>query len=199
VQRIISGAAVNELEVKVNGDFHQFRFSGVAKDAIDSASFSDGEGGLTAWPDEPAVGAFDHGVIPGHLGQVWLGVEPNRFFSLTEATLRLENGIEERNREFGSPDLRLITPGERSVTLDFELYATDEDSVKELYQAARMRSPVQVMFQLGLQAGQLFGAYMKSVVLETPEFDDNESRLVWRFRNCRAQGSSEDELVIAFG
>ena len=40
---------------------------------------------------------------------------------------------------------------------------------------------------------------MKSVVPETPKFDDSETRVRWRFSECRAQGSADDELVIAFG
>jgi hypothetical protein len=68
-----------------------------------------------------------------------------------------------------------------------------------LYQAARQRSPIEVMFQLGQEAGQLFGAYMKSVVPEVPEFDDSETRMQWQFRGCRAQGTVDDEMVVAFG
>ncbi len=55
------------------------------------------------------------------------------------------------------------------------------------------------MFQLGQDAGQLFGLYLKSVIPEVPEFDDSETRLQWRFRGCRAQGTVDDEMVVAFG
>jgi hypothetical protein len=54
------------------------------------------------------------------------------------------------------------------------------------------------MFQLGQEAGQMFGIYMKGLVPEVPEFDDAETRLQWHFSNCRAQGTIDDELVIAF-
>jgi hypothetical protein len=54
------------------------------------------------------------------------------------------------------------------------------------------------MLQLGQQNGQLCGVFMKSVVAETPEFDDSEPRLMWNFQNCRAQGSGNDEIVVAF-
>ena len=83
--------------------------------------------------------------------------------------------------------------------MDFEIYASDEDASKDLYQAARQRSPIHVMLQLGQQQGQLFGVYLKSVQLETPEFDDTETRLRWKFSACRAQGSADDEMMIAFG
>ena len=68
-----------------------------------------------------------------------------------------------------------------------------------LYQAARQRSPIGVMLQLGEQTKQLFGAYMPAMVPEVPEFDDSETRLQWKFQNDRAQGTVDDELYIAFG
>jgi len=85
------------------------------------------------------------------------------------------------------------------VLVDFDLYEQDDDATKELYQAARQRSPIEVMFQLGQDGGQLFGVHMTSVVPEVPEFDDSETRLGWRFRNCRAQGIQDDEIAVAFG
>jgi hypothetical protein len=199
VHRIVHGAAVDEMKLALNADFHEFSFRGPARDTIDSVSFVDGQGGLTSWPAEPQMEGFDYSIIPGHIGQVWLGNAPDRFFSLTEAELKLENGIDTRSREFGSEGLRAIVGGERRVGIDFEIYASDEDATTELYQTARQRSPIHVMLQLGQQPGQLFGAYLKSVQLETPAFDDGETRLRWQFSGCRAQGSGDDELVIAFG
>jgi hypothetical protein len=111
----------------------------------------------------------------------------------------LDNCIDVRNREFGSRLIRCITAGVRKAGLDFEIYATDEEPAKALYAAAKQRSPISAMMQLGEVAGQLFGVYAKSVVAETPQFDDAETRLRWKFSGARAQGSSDDELVIAFG
>ncbi|MBS1832169.1 MAG: hypothetical protein JST65_05620, partial [Acidobacteria bacterium] len=101
VHRIVSGAAVDQMRVKVNSDFHEFEFKGPARDIIDSTSFESGEGGLTDFPAEPALGGFDYSIIPGHLGQVWLGTPANRFYTLTEAELVVDNNIDVREREFG--------------------------------------------------------------------------------------------------
>ena len=79
------------------------------------------------------------------------------------------------------------------------LYQHDDTATVGLYQAAKQRSPISTMFQLGQQAGQLFGMYLKSVVPEVPEYDDSESRVQWKFHNCRAQGTADDEVVLAFG
>ena len=92
-----------------------------------------------------------------------------------------------------------MAAGTRTVSVDFDLYGREDEATMSLYQAARQRSPIEVMFQLGQEAGQLFGVYLKSVIPEVPEFDDSETRLQWRFRGCRAQGTVDDEMVVAFG
>jgi hypothetical protein len=198
VQRILYGAGVDRMQIRVNGDYHEFLFSGEAADVIDSVSFVPGEGGLVAFPPEPAPAPFEAQVIPGHLGQAWLGAVPDRFFTLTGAEITVANNLDVRSRELGSVLPRCLVAGPRRVELDFDLYEEDDDATKALYQAARQRSPIEVMFQLGNASGQLCGVYLKSVIAEVPEFNDNERRLQWQFRRCRAQGIADDEIVVAF-
>jgi hypothetical protein len=199
VQRIVNGAAMDKLQIKVNGDFQEFDFSGPSQDLIDSASFSSGEGGLTAFPVEPSQTGFDYTIVPGHLGQVWMGASPSEFFTLTQAELTLENNIALRLHEFGSDFPRCITAGARAITLNFNIFESVDAQTAGLYQAARQRSPIGVMIQLGEQGEQLFGAYMPAMVPEVPQFDDSETRLQWKFQNSRVQGTVDDEFYIAFG
>lgn len=198
VHRILTGAAVDRMSVKINGDFHEFEFRGPAQDLIDSVSFTPGEGSLTVFPQEPNIGDFESNIVPGHLGQVWLGASPERFFTITEAEFTLNNNIDLRDREFGSSLPRCLSAGLRDVRMSFALHEQDDEATKSLYQAARQRSPISVMFQLGQQGGQLFGIYVKSVVPEVPEFDDGETRLQWRFSASRAHGTVNDEVFLAF-
>jgi hypothetical protein len=199
VQRILCGAAVDQMRIDVNGDFHQFTFSGMAQDLVDNCSFQGGMGQLNSFPTEPPLGNFDYAIIPGHLGQAWLGNMPDRFYTITSASFVLDNDLNLRAKEFGSALPRCTAPGRRSVNLDFDLYEQDDNASKTLYQAARQQSPVGVMFQLGEQEGQLFGVYLQSLVPEVPSFDDSDARLQWRFRNSRAQGTADDEICVAFG
>jgi hypothetical protein len=199
VQRILCGAALDKLTIKVNSDFHEFSFSGMARDLVDSSSFEGGQAGLSAFPPEPAVAALNYSIIPGHLGQVWLGSTPNRFFTLTKADISFENNLELRAKEFGADLPSAISPGLRLVTLDFTLYQQDDAATKALYQAARQKSPISVMIQLGQLQGQLFGIYMTGVIPEVPQFDDSDRRQQWQFQSCRAQGGIDDEIFLAFG
>ena len=199
IQRVLCGAAVDKMRININGDFHEFEFSGIAQDLIDSTSFTSGLGQLTSFPAEPAAAVFDYSIIPGHLGQAWLGNTPDRFYTITSADVLLDNNLDLRVREFGSAVARCIAPGRRSVTVNFDLYGNDDTASNGLYQAARQQSPIELMFQLGQQAGQLFGVHLQSVVPEVPEFDDGEPRLRWLFKGSRAQGTVDDEIVVAFG
>jgi hypothetical protein len=199
VQRIVEGAAMDKMQIKVNGDYQEFDFSGPARDLVDSASFLSGEGGLTSFPAEPSAANFDYTIIPGHLGEVWMGVTPVQFLTMTAANLTLENNVDLRVKEFGSDYARCIAAATRAVTLDFTLFEMADAQTQALYQAARQRSPISVMLQLGEQAGQLFGAYMPAMVPMVPQYDDSETRLQWKFQNNRAQGTMNDELYIAFG
>ena len=197
VQRVLRGAAVDQMEILVNGDYHETRFKGVARDLVDSATFS-GEAEMLSFPEEPADEAFDYSIVPGNMGQAWLGNAPTQFFTITGASVVVNNDLEMRSKEFGSSVPRAIAPGQRSVAAAFDLYSRDDDATRELYEASRQESPISVMFQLGEASGQLMGVYLKSVVPDVPEFDDGENRLQWRFRGGRAQGAGDDEVVVAF-
>jgi hypothetical protein len=199
VQRLLCGAVVDEMKMSINGDFHEFAFSGAAADLVDSASFASGQAGLAQFPEEPPLGAFDYSIVPGHLGQAWIGVAPERLYTLTQAEIRLRNNVSLRAKEFGRDLPACFNAGTRDAMLSFSIYERPDGLTRSLYEAARFRVPVSVMFQLGEQPGQLCGVYMKSVVPEVPEFDDGDSRLAWRFQNCRAEGTGDDELVIALG
>jgi hypothetical protein len=198
VSRVLVGTAVNSVEFSVNGDFHEFLFSGPAADVIDSVSFTAGQAGLSSFPAEPTVGSFDYSIVPGSLGQVWLGTPANQFFTLTQCKMLVDNGIETRNMEFGSILPRAIAPGPRSVTAGFTLYAQDDTQTAALYEAARTRQMTPAMIQLGQQQGALLGVYLPNVQPEVPIYDGSDTRLQWRFQACRAHGAADDELYVAF-
>jgi len=198
VQRLLCGAGVDQMEIVVNGDYHEFHFKGLAQDVLDSSSFSAGVAQLQSFPMEPALDTFDYSIVPGCMGQAWLGASPTQFFTITDASILVKNSLDMRSKEFGSNLPRAISPGERTVTAAFELYSMDDSASKGLYQAAKQQSPICVMFQLGQTAGQMMGVYLKSLIPEVPEFDDGENRLRWKFRASRAQGTTDDEISVAF-
>ncbi len=198
VQRLLTGVAVDQMEIVVNGDYHEVRFSGLARDLVDNAGDAGGSDLLTGFPDEPTVDVFDYSIVPGNLGQAWIGTTATQFFTINSGSVVIKNNLDTRFNEFGSSLPCAIAPGQRTVTAAFDLYSMDDDPTKSLYQAARQQSPISVMFQLGETAGQVMAVYLNSVVPEVPEFDDTGNRLQWHFRPSRAQGTIDDEIAVAF-
>jgi hypothetical protein len=198
ISRIVTGGAVDVLQISINGDQHEFAFAGPAADLVDSTTFSSGNAGLSSFPSEPPIMQMKAGPVPGHLGQAWIGGTACQFFTVTEATIQLKNSVELRNQEFGSSYPRAAVPGQRQVNTTFSLFAQDDSQTLALYSAAKNRDAVSMMLQMGKQKGQLMGAYLPSVVPVIPMFDESETRLRWRFKNNLAQGISDDELYIAF-
>jgi hypothetical protein len=197
---VVAGAAVDQMTISLNGDFHQFEFKGSAQDLLDSASFTAGQGGAAVFPAEPAQTGFTYSPIPGNLGEVWLGAVPNQFFTVSEASIELDNNLNLRLNEYGFILPQAIAPGSpRQVTLTLELYGQTDTATTALYQAARQQAPISMMFQMGQTNGQLLGVYLQSVVPQVPEFDDSDTRLKWKFSNTQAQGTADNEMVVAFG
>jgi len=198
VQRIVTGGGVDQMRVRLNGDFHQFEFTGEAVQVIDSLSFSSGLAGLTSFPAEPALGTWDYSLVPGNLGQVWTGLGPSQMFNVIEADVLLNNDIALRTREFGVNAGTCLSAGIRRVTANLRLLANTSTAMQEIYQAAKQRSPIPLMLQLGQQEGQLCGVYLKAMVPEVPQLDDRNTRLEWTVKSARAQGVDNDEIVVAF-
>ena len=197
VQRILAGSAVDRMRIRVNGDFHECLFSGTARELIDSKTFTAGAGGLDDFPAEPVV-AGQFSLVPGSLGEAWFGAVPSQFHTLLAAEVTLDNNIDTREREFGMSKPGCFSAGERVVIVDLDVLTDCQPETVALYQAAAQRSPISVMFQLGQSEGHLCGVWLNQVIPEVPEYNDNEARLRWRFRESRAQGTGNDEIVVAF-
>ncbi len=197
VDRIVTGATVDTLTISLNGSFHEMSFSGLAADLLDSESFVAPYGGLQGFPSEPPVGPFDRSIVPGNLGEAWLGLTAQRLFTLTAASIQIKNNLTPRNVEFGSAYPLSIPAGPRDVSISFSLFADDSSMVKDLYLAAKQRTPISAMFQLGQQQGQMMGIYLPSFVPEIPIYDDHDTRLIWEFKSNLAQGTNNDEVVVA--
>ncbi|MBI3209242.1 MAG: hypothetical protein HYZ37_10135 [Candidatus Solibacter usitatus] len=193
LQRIARGAVVDRMKVELNGDLHEMEFRGEASDVTNSASQ------VSGFPVEPALSAFNERLVAGHLGQAWLGSGLERFFTISGASILLENGVDMRNREFGSAIPLGYAAGKRAVTMRLALYGKDDAATTALYGAAADRQSVPVMMQLGDRPGEMMGIHMPHVIPSIPEFDDKETRLQWQFDGCLAHGGLEDEMYISFG
>ncbi len=199
VQRIVRGAGVDEMEMVVDGTEHRLVFRGPAAANVDSSSFQASDGGLSVFPTEPAVRAETWAPVPGNLGQAWLGSPPSQVLTLTRALVRVKNNLVTRSFEFGATQPLALSPGDRDVEVQFEVYSTDQSVFTQMYQAAQTETPIPLTIQLGDQAGAMAAVYIKTFVPQVPQFNDAETRLLWNFSSSRAQGAGNDEIFFAFG
>jgi len=198
VSRLITGAGVDNFEIDVKGDTHQLFFSGPAADVLDSCSANFGVSTLASFPPEPPLSEFDYSIVPGQLGQFWLGSPLAQVFTLTEATFEIRNNLLARNQEFGSAHPLAVAPGPREIITNISLFAQDDTNTRSLYAAAKNRTPVSAMLQLGQQPGQIMAVYMPNIVPEFPLFRNAELNLSWQFKSNLARGVADDEAYIAF-
>ncbi len=100
-----------------------------------------------------------------------------------------------RDQEFGSAYPMAIVPGPREVLSSFTLFAQPDAATQSLYAAAKSRTPISALFQLGQQKGQMMAIYLPNVVPELPLFDDSEPYLLWEFKNNLVRGYPMMKLI----
>lgn len=198
VNRLVTGAVVEKFVVTVKGGTHELGFSGPAADVLDSCSQTFGESGLSEFPAEPAISTFDYAIVDGSLGQVWLGAPMNQVFALTEANIEVNNNLQVRDQEFGSSLPKAIVPGPREIVCTFRLFAQSDAASQSLYAAAKRKTPISALLQLGQEKGQMMAVYLPNVISQVPIFSDSEPYLLWEFKNNFGEGLSNDEAYIAF-
>jgi len=190
---------VDEVEIVLNGDFHEVTFRGEAAGVSDSKSFEAGEGGLENFPPEPELEELMELPVPGHVGQVWIGATPQAVSTVASARIRIMNHAEMRWRDFGLMEAKCVVPGEREVSIDLEVYSNDADIFGEIYASASRHEPMPLTVQMGETPGAMCGIHVANFIPAVPEFLDGEERLRWRLRGCPARGYREDEIHVAFG
>jgi hypothetical protein len=197
ISRIVTGAVVDTINIDVAGDQHEITFGGRAADLLDSQSFTTGSAGLEAFPAEPVPEALNYSIVPGQLGQAWMGSTPQQFFTMTDAQIRVDNNALLRQTDVRAGRAGAIVPGTRHVSAEFTIFAQDDEQTNSLYQIAKQRGTISVMLQLGQASGRMMAIFLPSVVPVLPVFDDSTDRLAWRFTNNLAGGISNDELYLA--
>ena len=198
VNRILTGAVVDTIEIDVLGLQDDVSFIGRAAELVDSESFTPGSAGLEAFPSEPIPTKPLYSIVPSQSGQAWIGSTPEQFFTVAEARVRLDNNSMLRQRDMAAGTAGKIVPGARRVTTDFTIFAQNDQQTNDLYKIAAQRGTISVMLQFGRQSGRMMALYLPSVIPEVPVFDDSTDRLGWQFTNNFAGGINNDELYIAF-
>ena len=199
LQQILNMGLVEEVMFELNGDVHSVKFTGPGQQIIDSASFENGQGGLSSFPAEPASQTRSAYAVAGHFGQLYLGSSISKFLTIVSASLSLKNNIGLRSDEFGSQVALGYTEGIRDVSFAWEVYELDDAATRALWTAARNRTAIKAFGQMGSTTGKLAGFYIPTLVPQVPSLADSENGRKWRFSSARASNTTVGgELYFAF-
>lgn len=195
IDRILAGCVANELAIALNSDFHGASFRGTAREVASVTGFDAGETGLGQFPAEPGNPAQEFQLVPGHVGRIFIGgVE----YYLLDLSVRLVNHADTTTREFGLALSPCYSADVREVTVQFQLYASEDTAVNQLHALSRSRSETDLTIQLGSEPGQLVGIHIPRFVPEIPELRDADTRVAMSYPASLAFGVSNDEISIAF-
>ena len=189
------GAVANQLRVGIGGDIPTLDFSGPALWVPDTDQIADGstdaiaKGGITSWPAKPT--AVVNGKPPaGFTGVVTL--DGNAYGTMRTATISLGVAKELPGDVFNSFYSAAPAPGLRTVAVDFSIYADDGANLLSLKQKAMkaVYTTVDLVFQVGTVAGNIWTWTLKNVKLPAPTQDYGGNRLSLGFSGCRAHDTS---------
>lgn len=200
-QRVAYGCSPNEMTFNLGQDISEFSVSGECKFVLDSDYFSSAtaeeKGGISAMPTEPSSPTTNGGIIAGFTGRAVIGGAT--IARIRTATIKISNGSALVKDTFGKSMADEIEADQRSVTVSFNFYDTDDASIKAIKNAGITKTPMDFIFNLGTVTGSTVVLWLKQVQLETPALDDGQRRFSASVAESRAYGTSptaKDELVM---
>jgi len=200
-QRCAFGCLPQEINFSLGQDVAEFTSSGRCRFVIDTSYFSSGDvdetGGLATFPTEPVAPVTSGGIIAGFTGRAVIGgVEVAR---IRTASIKIESGNTVIEDNFGAFLPNETEGAERSVTIAFSLYDSDEAAIDALRVASITKTGVDFILNIGTVVGSIVVLRLKGVQLSSGTYDDSGNRFVLDYADSRAFGSSLtalDELTM---
>ncbi len=199
-QRLAHTCVVQEATFNLGQDVATWNCSGEGLFVIGSINFAGYDtiqkGGLSAFPTEPTP-TTNGGIIAGFTGVATL--DGNVIATIRTATLRIQTENMLVKDTFGSYYPTLTEGGERTITTSFSLYDDDSASVNGLKDASDRKTPIDITYQIGTVAGNIWTFNLKNVQLAPFNLNDNQLRFAADFGDSRAYSTSltsGDELTL---
>lgn len=153
--------------------------------------------GQASFPTEPPTPTTVGNLIAGFTGSITLGGAT--IADIVSATITMDTGAETVKNTFGSRIPTGVEAGERTVTMSFSIFNSDDAGLETLREAAESKTPVDAVMTVGDTVGGKYTFTVKQIQLESPDYEDGERRSVLQFPESRAYGTSitaKDELSM---
>lgn len=199
-QRCIFGAIVQKATISFGGNFAQITFSGEGKAVLTKNGYAgadtDGKGGLSAFPSEPASQTTAGSAVSGYKGTVTLdGVAYTtiRTGSIDIAIAR------ELPKDGWDTDYPLApADGMRTVSANWSQYEDDAAGLATLIGKMIAHTTFDQSFAFGKTAGNIWTVNMNDNLFDAPELRYDAARRYYGLK-CQAaasSGTAKDEATI---
>jgi hypothetical protein len=191
-QRAAFGCSVTNATFNLGADIAEWSCEGENMWTIDTDQFATAadqyKGGLTTFPTEPSAPTYNGGIIAGFTGGAYIGGA--KIASIRSTTLRIGTGNVVVKDLFGSTLPDSTEGDERQVVTSFSMYDDDSVSQKAIRLAGISKTPLDIIYQMGIVSGNTVLFLLKSVQLPSSSLDDGQRRYVSSVSDARAFGTS---------
>jgi hypothetical protein len=201
-QRICHGAVVQEARFTFGANVAEARFSGEGQWTLGSMHFDAAntvqKGGLGAFPAEPVAPVTNGNMVIGFTGLITVDGSTIAYMKSGELIIRPANEVVKDTFNAYLPDS--AEGDERQGSCTFIVDDKDETSMDNMLTKAVAKDPVTCIFQLGLNAGNIWTFTLRNVQLDHPTYTDGQRRFRANFGDNPAHAtslSSLDEFELA--
>ena len=105
------------------------------------------------------------------------------------AQIKYGSGLDLPRDTFGADMVDDPEADERSVFLSYNMYEDDSAAQAALEQASISKTGLDMLFQVGTVAGQIYLMVLRGVQLASPDRDDSQRAFTMAYPDSRAYGS----------
>ncbi|HLF55537.1 MAG TPA: hypothetical protein VI942_01700, partial [Thermoanaerobaculia bacterium] len=181
LNRVAEGVVINSgtFQIDTRARILSMVLSGLAKDVSTSS--------ITSKPTGVTIGT----PIAASFGDVWIG---STAFSLFDISIVVNNNDTRRMIPVGSQNADGISRGLRDVSVTFRLYL--DATTAGLYADAVARTSKSLFVQIGNTAGYIWGFWLPTFVLQTPDPEFGDGDVIIEFSGSVAYGTGNNEIFI---
>lgn len=197
-QEIAFGTVLQSARFRMGQDVADVEYTFEPKWVISNAQFSTADstakGGLTSMPSRPSAPTYQGNFAIGFTGAVTL--DGNSYTALRSATITIDANRQLKKNLFGSYYPGSVYQQQRSVTVQAELDDDDTANLASLKRKAMDGTAVNMVFQIGAVAGNIWTFTLTNVLMDSPTLVDGD--LDWGLTlSGRAYGNTgKDEVSL---